>query len=356
MKKYRFILLIFPLLIACNCEEDPKADEFKTTPYALDISSSLPKYNKNLLSLNRETVTLGKKLFYDKKLSGDNTMSCNDCHKQEFAFGTNLKVEKGIDGIAGKRNSMPLFNFVWNNKDLFWDGRAKNLETQVTMPVEDPIEMHETWENAITELKADAEYPILFKKAFNIEQSEISKKYAAKALSQFLFTLISGDSKYDKFIRGEVDFTDDEIAGLNLFRIEGPENGLPGGGDCFHCHVEPLFTDYVFRNNGLDPESQWTDLGKYKVSKDPDDKAVFRTPTLRNIALTAPYMHDGRFQTLEEVIEHYNSGGHGSSTTSVLMEHQENGLQLTAEKKKQLIAFLHTLTDEKFITNPEYKP
>jgi cytochrome c peroxidase len=353
-KNILFTISLGFLMLNCSCDKD---EPFATTPYVVDVSSSLPPLpGKVKQTLTQEGVKLGKKLFYEKRLSGDNTMSCNTCHKQEAAFATHNKVEKGITGEEGRRNSMPLFNLAYSHAPFFWDGRAKTLKEQVQMPVEDPIEMHETWSNAIKELKGLSDYVVLFKEAFDIEEAEINQEYAADAMAQFIHTIVSGNSKYDQFIRGEVDFTDDEIAGLSLFRIDGPViPGTPNGADCFHCHVEPLFSDYLFHNNGLDKEADWKDLGLYDVTKLNKDKARFKTPSLRNIALTAPYMHDGRFNTLEEVLDHYNTGGHVSPTTSNLMEHQGEGLLLTELQKKQVIAFLKTLTDQTLVDNPKFK-
>ena len=349
-----FILLFS--LISCSNDDDNFATSAYTFPNTEDPLIPYPTFQNN--PITKEGVALGKKLFYDKRLSGDNTMSCNSCHKQEFAFATDQKVEKGIDDIAGTRNSMPLFNLIWNTNQFFWDGRAITLEEQTQMPVEDPIEMHETWENAISEIKADELYPKMFKEAFNVSTHQISQHLAGKAMSQFLRTLISDNSKYDKVIRGEAQFTNDELAGFGLFKTEGPEDGISSdGADCFHCHGKPLFTNNQYINNGLDPEGSFADLGKEAVSGDMADKAKFRVPTLRNLLYTAPYMHDGRFATLEEVLDHYNTGLHYSNTLDPnLKKHTEFGLLLTAKQKEQLLAFLKTLSDPDFITNPEYKP
>lgn len=352
--RYLLILLFLSLIFSC-CNSDD--DTFSTNTFPIETPQDFPpfpEYDEN--PITTEGVVLGKKLFYDKLLSGDNTISCNSCHKQENAFATSNKVEEGIDGIEGNRNSMPLFNMIWNQSLFFWDGRAITLEEQVEMPVEDPIEMHETWSNAVKELRADPLYPGMFKNAFNINPESISKEYAAKALTQFLRTLISGNSKYDRNQRGEVDLTSEESAGLAMFRVEGPVKGKSiGGADCFHCHGEPLFTDYKFRNNGLDIDADFVDLGREKATGDILDRAKFKTPTLRNLLYTAPYMHDGRFNTLEEVIEHYNMGGHASSTIDPDMKNVGDGLLLTNEEKKNLLAFLKTLSDPDFLTNKSYQ-
>lgn len=352
----RSIFLYFLLsisLFSCCSDDD---SSFVTTPFTLENTNplpSIPNYPNNPLTV--EGIALGKKLFYEKRLSGDNTMSCNSCHKQENAFATNLTVEKGIDDIEGTRNSMPLFNLIWNQKLFFWDGRALTLEEQTEMPVEDEIEMHETWENAISELQADEFYPQLFQNAFNVSADQITQTLAGRAMSQFLRTLVSNNSKYDQYRRGETDFTAAEIAGLAMFEVEGPIDGVSqGGADCFHCHGQPLFTDYSFRNNGLDTDASFTDLGRENATGNILDRGKFKTPSLRNLLYTAPYMHDGRFQTLEEVIEHYNSGGHISSTIDPSMKNQEYGLLLTQTEKDNLLAFLKTLSDPSFIINEAY--
>jgi len=355
MRFLRSILLFSSSLFLFACTSDD--DAFTTSPYTFTDSQSLlpiPTYPDNPTSV--EGVALGKKLFYDVRLSGDNTMSCNSCHKQENAFATNLAVEEGIDGIAGTRSSMPLFNMVWNQELFFWDGRALTLEEQTQMPVEDPIEMHETWENAIVEIQADGQYPQMFQEAFNVSSDGITQELAGKAMSQFLRTLISTNSKYDQYKRGEVALTPSELAGLTMFKVEGPIDGISqGGADCFHCHGAPIFTDYLFHNNGLDTDASFTDFGRENHTGDISDRAKFKTPSLRNLLYTAPYMHDGRFNTLEEVIEHYNTGGHTSSTLDPDMKNQEYGLLLTQTEKDNLLAFLKTLSDPSFITNPEYQ-
>ncbi len=338
----------------------PGGPTYTPTPYTVEVPptlSAMPIPADNPFTV--EGIRLGRFLFYEERLSGNNTQSCASCHAPEVAFtdhGNQFSV--GIDGIAGTRNSMALQNLAWESS-FFWDGRDATLEEQILEPVENPIEMHDTWPNAVAELEADSVYPTLFLRAFGTPG--ITKERAAKAMAQFLRTLISGDSKFDKFVRNELVLSEEEQLGFLLTRQEG---GIPpavplgqGGADCFHCHPDGggRFTDGLIRNNGLDPQSAWTDLGLGGWTGLPQDMAKFKTPTLRNVALTAPYMHDGRFQTLEEVIEHYNSGGHPSPTVDPNMKFTTGGLQLTPEKKAQLIAFLHTLTDTAFVNNPAFQ-
>ena len=301
-----------------------------------------------------EGVKLGRHLFHEPRLSGNNTMSCASCHLQTHAFSDPERFSTGIDGIQGTRNSMALINMGWDQR-FFWDGRAFSLEEQIFFPVRDPIEMHETWPNAVAKLQADDAYVALFNEAFGT--TTIDSVLASKAMAQFIRTMISANSKFDKFIRGELQLEQDEQLGFLLTQMEGGPPPLGQfGADCFHCHPHGgmRFTDGIIRNNGLDPEGAWADLGLGGVTGLPQDYGKFKTPTLRNIALTAPYMHDGRFQTLEEVIEHYDSGGHPSSTVDPNMKFSQGGLQLTAEKKQQLLAFLHTLTDWDFVNDERF--
>jgi cytochrome c peroxidase len=272
-------------------------------------------------------------------------MSCGSCHNQSLAFSDNgTRFSTGVDGIQGNRNAQAIINLGWN-RSYFWDGRAATLEIQALEPIENPIEMHNTWANAISKLKSAKTYKDDFFKAFGTE--EFTKEHAAKALAQFMRTMISYNSRLDKRLRSEINLTASELNGLSIFISEK--------GDCFHCHnidAGRLLTDNQFHNNGLD--SIFTDLGLAEVTGNPSDIGKFLTPTLRNIALTAPYMHDGRFQTLEEVVEHYNTGGKASATVDPLMKHVGTGLGLTNQEKIDLVAFLRTFTDETFITNPDF--
>jgi len=342
-------LVMFFIIVACKknnpINEPPDVEVYVPTPYDLQLPDNFliattPEDNP----LTIEGVELGRMLFYDPILSGDNTQSCSSCHQQEHSFTDSDQFSKGIDGSIGTRNSMQITNIMWTEK-LFWDGRAIGLEQQALEPVENPIEMHEIWVNAIDEITNHEDYPTLFLQAF--EQKEITKELVAKAIAQFERTLISKDSKYDKIIApgGGIFFTDQELNGFDIFNTEK--------GDCFHCHGSILFTDNTFHNNGLD--SSHLDEGLAIITSEDSDIGKFKTPTLRNIALTAPYMHDGRFQTLEEVIDFYSEGLKNSSTIDPLMKNVEHGgIQLTDDEKQDLLAFLHTLTDTVFINNPDF--
>jgi cytochrome c peroxidase len=317
-----------------------------THAYPLTITERFPKPAlpaDNPLTV--EAVALGKKLFHDTRLSSNNSQSCASCHLQSAAFSDPRQVSLGAEGQAGKRNAMALVNLAWG-QGFFWDGRAKTLREQVLMPVTDKHEMNETLERVVAKLSEDQGMGSDFQKAFG--SSEITAERIAKALEQFLITLVSQESRFDKAVRKVAELSEEEKRGLQLFVTEyDPKRGLFGA-DCFHCHGGTLMTDQQFHNNGLalTPE----DLGRMKVTGVEADQGKFKTPTLRNIALTAPYMHDGRFQTLEEVVEHYSSGVKRSATLDPnLAKHPVEGLRLSAEDKRALVAFLKTLTDEAFV-------
>ena len=239
---------------------------------------------------------------------------------------------------------MPLVNLAWAD-EFFWDGRAKSLREQVLMPIQDTHEMNETLEAVRAKLGADPAYLRKFTSTFG--SNEITSERIALALEQFLLTLVSQDSKFDRAARRLTELTPIEQRGLQLFVTEhDPARGLRGA-DCFHCHGGNLFSNHQFMNNGLREFS--SDGGRIEVTGKASDRSKFKVPTLRNVALTAPYMHDGRFQTLEEVVEHYNSGVQRTRTLDPnLAKHPESGLGLTDDDKKALVAFLKTLTDEEF--------
>jgi cytochrome c peroxidase len=305
-----------------------------------------------------EGVELGRFLFYEKRLSGDNTQSCASCHLPSASFSDPNQFSTGIDGIQGTRHSMALLNLGWEDF-FFWDGRKTTLESQILEPVPNPIEMHQSWKRTVEKLNADVSYRNRFFKAFGEEGIDSTK--ATKAIAQFIRTLISGESKFDVMYKYENNLSlnsseqailqtvdVEEWAGYDLFKSLN-------GADCFHCHNGPLMRVKKFSNNGLMPNSV-DDRGRASVTNNPEDNYKFKVPTLRNIALTAPYMHDGRFATLDEVIEHYSSGIHMSPTIDPLIEFgSQGGVQLDAQEKYLLKKFLLTLTDQKFVTNPNFQ-
>jgi cytochrome c peroxidase len=316
------------------------------TPYHLTISAFAPQPNlprDNPITV--EGVALGSKLFFDRRLSGNNLESCATCHNPQRAFSQPRRFSRGADGDIGTRNAMALENLAWKNS-FFWDGRAKTLREQALQPIQNPTEMDETLSNAAAKISADKDYPRLFQNAFG--SPEISPDRIARALEQFLLVQVSFDSKFDRVMAGKEKFTKEEARGYLLFNTEyDPYHGQYGA-DCFHCHGGVLFQSQSFANNGLD--SAFRDMGLYQTTHRAGDAGKFAVPSLRNVAVTAPYMHDGRFQTLEQVVEHYCTGTKRSATLDPnLAKHPDGGVPLSDADKKALVAFLKTLTDEKYL-------
>ena len=319
----------------------------KFKPYEFKMSATfpipdLPRDNP----LTVERMELGKTLFFDKRVSINNAQSCADCHSPERAFADSRKVARGAEGQFGTRNSMALMNLAWK-KDFFWDGRAHSLREQVLQPIQNPIEMHQSATNLVTKLAALENYPTLFAAAFGAR--EITPEKIALALENYLLTLTSFDAKFDHVLRGEEKFTAEEQHGFELFSTEYDPRRGQYGADCFHCHGGPLFQSQGFANNGLD--SNYSDVGCGKITGKEADAGKFSVPSLRNVAITAPYMHDGRFQTLAEVVDHYCTGVKRSTTLDPnLAKHPDGGVPLSDDDKRALVAFLKTLTDARFTT------
>lgn len=318
-------------------------------------SASLPE------NLTEEKFQLGRHLFYEKSLSRNETVSCGSCHQQSKAFTDGQQFSIGLNGELTPRNSMMIANMLWEDK-FFWDGRSASLEDQALLPIQDHIEMDLTLEEAVERLEADTLYPDMFCKAFG--SRDITPEKIATAISIFEIALISADSKYDQFLRGEVSLTREEDLGLRLFSTH-PIAGVVRGGNCGDCHVPILTNGFKgssgMKNNGLEYDSTRTDMGFFNFTQRSRDIGKFKTPSLRNIELTGPYMHDGRFETLEEVLEHYNEHVKFSSTLDPLMFASNNSrdtaslkLDLWPGEPEAIIAFLKTLTDNSFITNPRF--
>ena len=289
-----------------------------------------------------QRVALGKKLFHDKSLSKDGSISCATCHHQHKAFTDGLKFSKGINDQEGDKNSMPLFNLAWKSS-FFWDGRAKSLRDQVLQPIQDHREMASDLKTVVAQLQKNESRA--FENAFG--PGPVTEEKIALALENFLLTLTSYDSKFDRAMSGKAKLSEAEQRGMELFFTEYEPRSQQYGADCFHCHGGSFFSDHQFHNNGLKPSL--SDVGLMKVTWKETDRGKFSTPSLRNIALTAPYMHDGRFQTLEEVIEHYNEGIHRTSTLDPnLAKHPKGGIALSGKDQAALISFLKSLTDKKY--------
>lgn len=334
--------------IAFACVKDPSHESqgVRNTPVDLDIPASLPSMDIPADNpMTKEGIALGRKLFFDPILSADSTQSCGSCHNpQDFFVDDENRFSIGIDNIAGTRNSMPLFN-VGYGKNFFWDGGAPSLEDQAIDPIVNPIEMHNTWKKAVADLQKHPLYPSLFAAAFP-ESDSIETRWVVRALAQFERTLLSGNSKYDQEVAGTYTFTPEEARGKEIYLAEGK-------GDCFHCHaIGGTFSDFEMRNNGLD--LIYADSGRYNITGNLSDIGKFKTPSLRNIEFTAPYMHDGRFNTLLECIQHYNIGIKNHPNASPLLEKRTPG-QLKSQDISDLIAFLKTLTDYEFLNNPDFQ-
>lgn len=328
-----FILLLF----ACN-----KAREISAfMGFRQPAGFPTPVYNMANNTITEDGFILGRKLFYDARLSRNNTISCGFCHLQTAAFTHHgHDVSHGIDDRLGKRNSPPIMNLAWNTS-FMWDGGVFDLDLQPIAPITNAVEMDETVENVMLKLRATAEYPVLFKKAFGSE--EITTTRFMKALSQFMVMLVSNHAKFDSVQSGFAVFTADEQRGYTLFQAK-----------CNSCHPAPLFTDYSFRNNGIGAGPN-NDPGRYDITVNADDRYKFKVPSLRNLAYTAPYMHDGRFYSLSAVLEHYNSEVQDMPTLDPLLKQNGvRGIPLTAAEKAWLLSFLGTLNDKTFITDKRF--
>ncbi len=345
-------------IAAQSCKDDDAsapAVTFDSTPYILNYGAFPPPNINADNTLTVQGVKLGRMLFYEKKLSKDGSQSCASCHRQEHAFTDTTKFSVGVEGLNGKRQAMAIFNMAWHENEFFWDGRAHLLRDQSLLPIQDPLEMNESLENVITKLSAEQRYRDQFMRAFGSD--EVTSEKMSLAMEQFMNTLLSVDSRYDRSLKGEVTLTPSEERGKELFFAEF-NPGFPNlsGADCAHCHGGRNFKNNLYINNGLDSDGDMKDIGREEVTQNVNDKAKFKVVSLRNVEVTPPYMHDGRFKTLEEVVEHYNSGIHGSSTVDPALEYTRvsGGLNLNAQDKADLVAFLKTLTDEDLLTNPKY--
>lgn len=344
MSRLIYICLLIGVLFSCRKKESISY-YYNPTYITVELPSNFPPMDiPEDNPLTEEGVFLGRHLFWETKLSGDNSMACASCHLPQHAFSDPDAVSTGINGHQGKRNSMVLQNLAWAN-DFFWDGRILTLEEQIILPVMDSTEMDETWTHFFNEIKNDNLYSKLFYNAFQTEQPDST--HAAKAIAQFLRTMVSSNSKYDKVLRNEALFSPQESAGFDSF------NSLSGG-DCFHCHGGILGTDFSYKNNGLDQTP--IDSGRGLITNNPLDYFKFKVPSIRNIEYSAPYMHDGRFQNIDEVINFYSLEVHPNSPNiDPLIEFaQQGGVQLNPQERIELKAFLLTLSDLDFINNPSF--
>ena len=308
----------------------------KPTAYPISLPKHIPIPRLPLDNpIIKERVVLGEKLFHDPLLSRNNSLACASCHQDEN-LSDPRRFSTGVDGEVGSRHAMPLFNLAWK-KEYTWDGSASSLREHALIPIEDHMEMGTTHEAVVEKLLAEPEYVSRFKEAFGT--GEITPANIGLAIENFLLTRLSFDSKIDLVKAGLAKFSPEQKRGLELFFTESEPRLGKTGADCFHCHGGAMFTDHLFHNNGLAGE----DLGLYLTTNRDSDRRKFSTPSLRNISETAPYMHDGRFQSLEEVIDHYNGSFERSDTLDPNLAKHPGGLNLSQADKNALIAFLETL-------------
>jgi len=325
---------------ACRKQEGNSTDTTPTTPLSIPVPPGFPPvhdtYNNNPITL--EGFELGRKLFYEGRLSRDGNFPCGSCHQQFAGFATfDHSLSHGFNNQLTTRNAPGLFNLAWY-REFHWDGGINHLEVQPLAPITAPNEMAETVENVLRKLQADPEYPTQFQKAFGT--SLISSQHLLKALSQFMGMMVSANSRYDKMINGEVTFTSQEQRGYTFFQQ-----------NCAACHKEPLFTDQSYRNTGMAMNSTLKDVGRMRITGNPADSLKFKVPSLRNLMLTFPYGHDGRFFSVGAVIDHYRFFLINGPTTDPLLK---NRLTISDDQKNDLIVFLRTLTDSSFINDKRF--
>ena len=313
-----------------------------TTPIKFSIPNGWPRplYDFSKNPLTEEGVQLGRKLFYDGNLSKDGNISCGSCHQQFGAFNTyDHSLSHGFNNSLTFRNAPGLFNLAWQ-KEFMWDGGINHLDLQPLAPITAENEMAETIQSVIDKIKASKEYRKLFHAAFG--DDEITSQRMGKAFSQFLLTMVSSNSKYDKVMQGEATFILPEQLGYDMFKKK-----------CISCHSEPMFTDYSYRNTGLPIDPILKDMGRMKITNLSADSLKFKVPSLRNVAVTFPYSHDGRFFSLLSVFEHYRKNRVVSPTTDSLLKIR---MPLSNFEIGQLTAFLLTLTDSSFLKDPRFAP
>jgi cytochrome c peroxidase len=346
VKLFKVVILLFVGIVFWTCKKDPEITQATELVEENFYSQVVPKgwpqpgYKFQNNPITPEGFDLGRRIFYDPLFSEDTTLACGNCHMQIFGFtnGPSHALSHGVHDLLGRRNAPALYNLAWNNKGLRWDGGAVNLENQPLNPLTDENEMNLGIDSALARAKRSSKYKDLFKKAFG--DTLIDSQRFLKALAQFTGLLVSYNSKYDKVKRGEDSFTASENNGYQVFKNK-----------CSGCHLEPLFSDYDFRNKGLTVTSL-RDSGKYEITHAANEMFKFKTPSLRNLAFTAPYMHDGRFTTLDQVLTFFTSGVSTSLPNVdpyMLFQHT-----ISAQEKADLLNFLNTLNDYKFINEPRF--
>lgn len=350
MRYINLIIIYGALLLLSASSTFPKMGYLAPLPPHFGKKIFVPEDNPS----SEAGIALGRRLFYEPLLSADTSISCGSCHQQKLAFTDGKALSRGVKGRHSQRSAMSLVNLLWVER-LFWDGRATSLEEQALVPIQDPNEMNLSLEEACRRLESHPTYPKLFRKAFG--KKEITAEGIGKAIAQFERTLISANSRYDQIVMGKADPTPREQRAIHLFMTHPVAEAQLRGGNCGDCHGSHLTTLNTFHNNGLEAEIK--DKGFELVTGNPFDRGKMRAPSLRNIALTAPYMHDGRFKTLREVLDHYNEHIQMSATLDPLIIEATNevggeSLALSEQEKEDILFFLHMLTDSSFINNPEF--
>lgn len=310
------------------------------TPFPFRVPKGFPPpiYRFQNNPRTKQGFDLGRKLFYDGKLSKDGNFPCSSCHQQFAAFATyEHRLSHGFNNQFSFRNAPGLFNLAWE-KEMHWDGGINHIEMQPLAPMLDPHEMAEDLDGVLIKLKNDKYYPGQFASAFG--SPGITSQRILRALAQFTASLVSANSKYDQVKRGEKHFNQYEQTGYKIFQQK-----------CARCHQEPLFTDFSYRNTGMESDSTIQDLGRMRITGRKEDSLKFRVPSLRNVFLTFPYGHDGRFSTISDVLEHYNSGIVQSATLDTSLK---KGIPISGNDRFYLISFLGTLTDSNFIKDPMF--
>ena len=345
MKKIIIIIVVL-LLFSCSKDSESEATQYQDIPIAFTVPENFPElsYDLERNPITQKGFELGRKLFYDGRLSSDGTVSCGFCHEQRHAFTHHgHTVSQGVDGQSGIRNSPAIQNLAFQNTFMY-DGATNHLDLQPVIPLTNPVEMNGSLSQIVAMIKADADYQKLFATAF--PGKPINTENMLKAMSQFLIMVTSSNSKFDKFRRHEIGgiLTSEEQQGYAIFNQK-----------CASCHATDLFTDHSFRNNGLPVNPLVNDEGRYRVTLAQSDKYKFKVPSLRNIEKTAPYMHDGRFFTLEAVLNHYNSGVINTATLDASLNNNGTlGIPLSEIEKNKIIAFLKTLTDTQYLTDSRF--
>jgi cytochrome c peroxidase len=335
-----FIILFLAGIYACRKEFVPVID---FTGFQKPSNFPEPAYHFATNTVTQDGFELGRQLFYETMLSANNTISCGSCHIQTSAFTHHgHTVSHGIFDRQGTRNSPPIMNLAWNSS-FMWDGGIADLDLQSVAPITNHLEMDETMPNVLNKLRSSPQYPALFKKAYGTE--EITTSAFLKALSQFMVMCVSSNSRYDSIMRNE---------GNKKFTTEEQEGQLLVQQKCGGCHPEPLFTDNSFRNNGLSI-SMVNDEGRYLITQNVGDRYKFKVPSLRNLAYTAPYMHDGRLLTLDAVLDHYTSQVQNTANLDPLLkQNSTSGIALTVAEKAKIISFLKTLNDRSFLFDKRF--